>query len=56
MCPPLPLPPPKDDGAAAPPDDDDADVEIDNEDGMMTEAFMHIVRISCDDDAEAEGR
>jgi hypothetical protein len=32
---PSPLPPPKDDGATAPPDDDNADIESDNEDGMI---------------------
>jgi hypothetical protein len=50
------LPPPEDDGATAPPDDDDTDVDSDDEDGMMAEAFMNIVRISRDDGAEAEGR
>ncbi|KAJ7871852.1 hypothetical protein B0H14DRAFT_2570579 [Mycena olivaceomarginata] len=47
--------PPEDDSAAAPVDDDDADFESNNKDGMMAEAFMNIVRISCDDGAEAEG-
>jgi hypothetical protein len=53
---PSPLPPPEDDSPAAPADDDGADVESDDEDGMMAEAFMNIVRISRDDGAEAEGR
>jgi hypothetical protein len=53
---PLPPPAPEDDGAAAPGDDDEADVESDNEEGMMAEAFMNIVRISGDEGTEAEGR
>ncbi|KAJ7310670.1 hypothetical protein DFH08DRAFT_918254 [Mycena albidolilacea] len=53
---PSPSPPPEDDSAAAPADDNDVDVESDDEDGMMAEAFMNIVRISRDDSAEAEGR
>jgi hypothetical protein len=56
MCVPSPLPPPEDDSAAAPADDDNVDVESDDEDGMMAEAFMNIVRTSRDDSAEAEGR
>jgi hypothetical protein len=53
---PSPLPPPEDDGAAAPADDDEADVESDDEEGMIAKAFMNIVRISGDEGAEAEGR
>jgi hypothetical protein len=50
------LPPPEDDSAAAPAEDDDVDVQSDDEDGMMAEAFMNIVCISRDDGTEAEGR
>jgi hypothetical protein len=52
---PSPLPPLEED-PEPPADDNKVDVESDDEDGMMAEAFMNIVRISRDDGAAAEER
>ena len=54
MRPPSPLPPPEDDGTV-PADDDEAEVESDDKEGMLADAFLSIVHISRDEDSEAGG-